>query len=307
MSDRGRGDRDDRGWGLRPGDEIDPTLVVLEPLGGGDRYEVFRAWDRELFCQVAVKVVRPARVTHDRTITALDRESSIAARLSHPNLVRFLRRRIDGERPHLVLELITAQTVADHLRDIGPVSIPEMCLLGIRMLSALHYMHGQHVLHLDVKPSNLTMGAPPRLLDLSIARPFAGPLRLREPIGTAAYMAPEQCLPGEDVTAAADVYGLAATMYEALTGMQPFSDGADQGAAPEERYPQLTEDPLPLEDALGAVPRGLSQVLAAALARDPARRPGTLDAAVALQGVLEELGLTELYAWPKGTKVRPPS
>lgn len=298
---------DDRGWGLHPGDEIDASLVVLEPLGGGDRYEVFRAWDRELFCQVAVKVVRPDRVRHDRTITALDREAATAARLSHPNLVRFLRRRIDGERPYLVLELISAQTVADHLRDIGPVSVPEMCLLGIRMLSALHYMHGQHVLHLDVKPSNLTMGAPPRLLDLSIARPFAGPLRLRDPIGTAAYMAPEQCLPGEDVTPAADVFGLAATMYEALTGMQPFSDGAEKGASAEERYPQLVEEPLPLEDALGAVPRGLSQVLTAALGRNAARRPGTLDAAVALQGVLEELGLSELYAWPKGTQVRPRS
>lgn len=291
-------------WGLHPGGEIDDTLIVLEHLGGGSRYEVFRAWDRLLFCQVAVKVVRPDRVTNDRTITALDREASIASRLAHPNLVRLLRMRIAGDRPYIVLELITAQTVADHLSGIGRVSAPEMCLLGIRMLSALHYLHSQHVLHLDVKPSNLTMGAPPRLLDLSIARVFAHDLELRSAIGTAAYMAPEQCR-GGIATPATDVFGLAATMYEALTGMQPFSDGRSDGTSPEERYPQLVEDALPLTQALGTVPRALDEVVMAGLAKDPRRRPSAIEAAIALQRALEELGITELYAWPKGTAVRP--
>lgn len=293
-------------WGLRPGAEIDDTLVVLEHLGGGSRYEVFRAWDRVLFCQVAVKVVRPERVANDRTITALDREASIAARLAHPNLVRLLRTRIEGQRPYIVLELITAQTVADHLRDIGPVSVPEMCLLGIRMLSALYHMHAGRVLHLDVKPSNLTMGAPPRLLDLSLARVFAGSLDLGSPIGTAAYMAPEQCR-GGTATAATDVFGLAATMYEGLTGMQPFSEGTEGAESLEERYPQLVEEALPLRQALGVVPKALDAVVMAGLASDPSTRPTPIDAAVALQEALEQLGITELLAWPKGTKVRPKS
>lgn len=291
-------------WGLRPGDEIDDTLVVLGHLGGGHRYEVFRAWDRELFCQVAVKVIRPHRVTSDRTINGLDREASIAARLTHPNLVRLLRTKIRGERPYIVLELITAQTVGDHLRDIGPVSVPEMCLLGIRMLSALHYMHTQQVLHLDVKPANLTMGAPPRLLDFSIARTFAGPLRMRDAIGTAAYMAPEQCQHGY-AGPATDVFGLGATMYEALTAIQPFREGDEHAKTREERYPQLAEDPEPIRDIVPAVPRALEEVIMRALDRDPARRPNAMAAAIALQNVLEELGIAELYAWPKGTKVRP--
>lgn len=291
-------------WGLKPGDEIDDTLVALQHLGGGHRYEVFRAWDRELFCQVAVKVIRPHRVMSDRTINGLDREASIASRLAHPNLVRLLRTNIRGDRPYIVLELITAQTVGDHLRDIGPVSVPEMCLLGVRMLSALHYMHSQHVLHLDVKPANLTMGAPPRLLDFSIARAFAGPLRMRDSIGTAAYMAPEQCEHGF-ATPATDVYGLGATMYEALTAMQPFRDGDSASKVREERYPQLVEDPEPVRDIVGAVPAALNDVIMRSLDRDPARRPDTIEAAVALQKVLEDLDIKELFAWPKGTKVRP--
>lgn len=291
-------------WGLRPGDEIDDTLVVLGHIGGGHRYEVFRAWDRELFCQVAVKAIRPHRVISDRTINGLDREASIAARLAHPNLVRLLRTKIDGERPYIVLELITAQTVADHLRDIGAVSVPEMCLLGIRMLSALHHMHSHHVLHLDVKPSNLTMGAPPRLLDLSLARVFATGLRMRSSIGTAAYMPPEQCDHGF-ATPASDVFGLGATMYEALTAMQPFREGDRDSKVREERYPQLVEDPLPLRDIVPAIPPDLEAVVMRSLDRDQERRPSVLDAAIALEKVLEDLGVKELQAWPKGTKVRP--
>ncbi len=291
-------------WGLRPGDEIDDTLVVLDHLGGGHRYEVFRAWDRLLFCQVAVKVIRPHRVNSDPTVNGLDREASIAGRLAHPNLVRLLRTKIRGDRPYIVLELITAQTVGDHLRDIGGVSVPEMCLLGIRMLSALHYMHTQNVVHLDVKPSNLTMGAPPRLLDFSLARTFALPLRMRDTIGTAAYMPPEQCSHGY-VTPASDVFGLGATMYEALTAIQPFRDGDRGSKIREERYPQLAEDPQPIRDIVNAVPSALEEVIMRSLDRDPERRPKTVDAAIALQKVLEDLGINELFAWPKGTKVRP--
>lgn len=294
----------DPSWGLGPGDEIDDSLVVLEHLGGGHRYEVFRAWDRGLFCQVAAKVVRPHRVRSDRTINALDREATIATRLAHPNLVRLLRTSIRGERPYIVFELITAQTVEGHLRDIGPVSVPEMCLLGIRMLSALQHMHAQHVLHLDVKPSNITMGAPPRLLDLSLARTFAGPLHMRDTIGTATYMPPEQCSHGF-ATPASDVFGLGATMYEALTTMHPFSEGDKNSTIREERYPQLVEDVEPIHDVVGAVPRALDEVIMRSLDRDPERRPRAIEAAMALEKVLEDLGITELLAWPKGTKVRP--
>lgn len=79
----------------------------------------------------------------------------------------------------MVFECITAQTLGDHLADEGEVSVPKTCLLGIRMLSALHYLHSRSVLHLEIKPDNLTMGDPPRLLDLSLARSFAGPLKMR--------------------------------------------------------------------------------------------------------------------------------
>ncbi len=293
-------------WELSTGQEIDRSLVVIGGLGGGSRYEVFRAWDRELFCQVAVKVMRPHRVHEDRVMDGFEREIGIASRLHHPNLVRLLRWTAAPPRPYMVLEYVTAQTVSAHLENIGEVSIPEACLLGIRMLSALHYMHANHVLHLDVKPDNVTMGDPPRLLDFSLAQAFSGPVKLRHTMGTAAYMPPEQFMHGE-VTPQSDLFGFGATLYEALSGMRSFREGDETAIDKAEHYPQLVEDPQPLHEVID-LPQMLERVVMACLALDPARRPGSaLETAVALQTVLEQLGTEELYAWPKGLRVRPPS
>lgn len=292
-------------WELRRGDEIDPTLVALDPLGGGSRYEVFAAWDRLLFCKVAVKIVRPDRIDSERSLARVELEAAIAARLTHPNLVRFLRWNPALPRPYLVFEYIGAQTVADHLRDIGPVTVAETCLLGIRMLSALHYLHSVSVLHLDVKPSNVTMGDPPRLLDLSVARFAPGPLQLRSPIGTAQYMAPEQCTPSH-VSTRTDFWGLGATLYEALTGAAPFDAGEPEASEPGERYPQLVERPTPLREVMPELPRPLDEVVMQCLAADPRERPDSaVEMALALHRVLEGFGHEELYAWPKGVDIRP--
>ena len=290
-------------WDIAPGQEIDRSLVAIAAIGGGSRYEVFRAWDRELFCQVAVKVMRPHRVQEDRVMDGFEREVGIASRLRHPNLVRLLRWSSAPPRPYMVLEYVSAQSVADHLESIGEVSIPEACLLGIRMLSALHYMHTNHVLHLDVKPDNVTMGDPPRLLDFSLAQPFSGPVKLRHTMGTAPYMPPEQFMHGE-VSPQSDLFGFGATLYEALTGLRPFREGDAEAIDKARAYPQLVEDAQPLHEIVD-LPDLLERVVMTCLARDPAHRPrSAVETAIALETVLETLGTEELYAWPKGLRVR---
>jgi serine/threonine protein kinase len=296
---------DDRNpkWDLKRGAEIDPTLVVVDTLGLGTRYEAYRAWDRKLFCEVAVKVIRPHRVGDDRALEGFERETSIGMRLSHPYLVRFLRWSHAPPRPYLVMEYVYAQTLGDHLADVGPVSVPETCLLGIRMAGALHHLHQNGVLHLDVKPHNVTMGDPPKLLDLSLARAFSGPVKLRHTIGTDSYMPPEQCDHGE-ATPQSDLFSLGATLYESVSGTRPFPEGDATAEQRANQYPQLVLDPVPLSDVADP-PRALEQVVMACLQRDPARRPrSAVDIAVALENVLEGLGLKELFAWPKGVRVR---
>lgn len=290
-------------WGLKRGDEIDPSLVVIDPLGGGTRYEVFRAWDRTLFCEVAVKVLRPHRLDDRHALAGFEREVSIARRLEHPNLVRFLRESRALPRPYFVLEHIRAQTLEDHLDAHDDVSVPEICLLGVRMCSALAYMHDQSILHLDVKPANLTMGDPPRLLDLSLARYAPGPIPLGGEIGTSAYMAPEQCR-SEPVTPRTDLWGLGATLYEGLTGMQPFSEGDEESKVPSEMYPQLVEEAEPLRERYPELPPKLDRAILACLQHDPAKRPGSArELAVALEEVLEDFRIDELLAWPRGLPI----
>jgi len=298
----GRPDTDPR-WDLRRGQDIDKSLVVIDSLGTGSRYETYRAWDRLLFCETAVKVVRPHRVDDERAIMGFEREATIGARLTHPNVVRVLRWSAQVPRPYLVMEYVTAPTLGDHLNDTGAVSVPEISLLGIRMASALHHLHAASVLHLDVKPENVTMGEPPKLLDLSLARTVAGPLRLKHAIGTPAYMAPEQCDHGL-ATPQSDLFGLGATLYEGVSAMRPFQEGDPDSEVRTERYPQLELDAPPL-DEVENVPRALSQIVMACLQRDPARRPrSAIDVAVALHAVLESFALKELFAWPKGLRIR---
>ena len=101
-------------------------------------------------------------------------------------------------------------------------------------------------MHLDVKPSNIVMGGPPRLIDLSVARTLAEAAALRAPIGTDAYMAPEQCEPDGRLGPPADVFGLAATLYTGLTGTRPFPPCEDPlAAADRHRRPRSPAAPLP--------------------------------------------------------------
>ncbi len=124
------------------------------------------------------------------------------------------------------------------------------------------------MVHLDVKPSNVIMGAPARLIDLSVARSAEAAATLRHPIGTDAYMAPEQCDPPGSGTPgfASDVFGLGATLFEAIAGRTPYDDGRPDAADAADRFPQLVDLPDALPDR---VPADVAAVVDACLAPTP--------------------------------------
>jgi serine/threonine protein kinase len=275
-------------WDLREGDEIAPGRSAIKRLGGGFRYEAYLGWDDHLRSLVVVKVVRPGLVEDRRTLRGLESEVRLLDRLSHPVLVRSFGADLGGPRPHVVLEHLEGPRLSTLLRKYGPLLPEQLVPLSLQLCAAIHYLAREGVAHLDIKPSNVIMGGPPRLIDLSVARTLEQCERLSSPVGTDAYMSPEQCRPeaGVPVGPAADVWGLGVTLFQAVCGERPFRSGDPDSREPSERWPQLVEAARPLDDGVSAA---ISGPIMACLAHDPADRPTPADVAERLELVLEGL------------------
>jgi serine/threonine protein kinase len=275
-------------WEFQEADEIVPGRLALRRLGGGNRYETYLAWDDRLMAIVVVKLIRPDQVEDPEAVSNLRREADALERLAHPVLVRGFGAVLDGPRPHLVMEHLEGPTLRSLVKRYGPTSLLQLLPLALHVCSALHYMAAIEMVHLDVKPANIVMGAPPRLIDLSIARSISDARRVRSPIGTDPYMAPEQCQPtaGPKLGPASDVWGLGASLYEALTGHLPFTKGSRKAAAPAARFPQLWEEPIPLSKA---VPQAIRDLIIRCLAKDPGDRPTASQLALELEPIIAAL------------------
>jgi len=275
-------------WRLREGNEIAPGLSALKLLGGGLRYEAYLAWDARLYSMVVVKVVRPGLVDDARTLAGLAEEVEMLGRLHHPVLVRSFGADLDGPRPHVVLEHLEGPRLSTLVRKYGPLPAEQLLPLALQLCAAVHYLAREGVVHLDIKPSNIIMGAPARLIDLSVARTTEECRHLRSAVGTDSYMAPEQCLPeeGAPVGPAADVWGIGVTLYRAVAGERPYEKGDPDAPHPHERWPQLVSAPEPLPDK---VPLAIADPIMGCLAYDPADRPSATELADALEPVLGAL------------------
>lgn len=273
-------------WGFAEGDEIVHGRIALETLGGGSDFEVFLAWEEHMHSLVVVKVVRPNLVDDEHTLRSLAREAGLLRRLAHPVIVRGFGGTLDGARPHIVLEHLEGVPLSAAIRSTGRLDLHQLVPLAYQLASGLQYLANEGIVHLDVKPDNVILGLPPRLVDLSIARTVEDAGRLRGPIGTDAYMPPEQCDPGlASVGTPADVWGLGATLFHAVAGAAPFprQQGFDR-EDPEERFPQLTAGAAP---ALPEAPPQLAEIVAACLVFEPSARPAAGEVADRLGPLIE--------------------
>jgi serine/threonine protein kinase len=223
-------------------------------------------------------------VADARALRGLAGEAHLLERLGHPVIVRSFDAVLDGPRPHLVLEYLEGPRLSTLIRKYGPLEREQLLPLGLQLCSAVHYLAGEGIVHLDVKPSNIIMGAPARLIDLSIAQPIERLAGTRHRIGTDAYMAPEQCDPTGrgPITTATDVWGIGVTLHHAASGRPPFR----RPSSGEDRYPQLTEAPAPLPDR---VPSAFRELLDACLAPDAADRPTAAELAAELELLVDAL------------------
>jgi eukaryotic-like serine/threonine-protein kinase len=230
-----------------------PGYRLIEHLSRTRRFDTYEVWSEERACSCVAKVVRDDRRGDQRVREALIAEGNRLIALVHPHIVRGYEL-LSQPDPALIMETLDGETLA-HLIDRHPTGLPaeDVAWLGIHLASALRYLHGRDLLHLDVKPGNVVAEAGrAKLLDLSCARP---PGRHGRGIGTWCYLAPEQENGGE-LGPPTDVWGVGMTLYEAATG------DAVEGRPPSAR---------------GRTADALAAAIDGCLEPDPARRP-SLDA-----------------------------
>jgi len=275
-------------WEFEEGEELCPGRIVLKPVGGGNRYEVCLVWDERLYALGIAKVLRPDQAEDEKALRDLGLEVEALGALAHPTLVRSFDAVLEGPRPHVLIEHLEGPSLRRLIKRDGAIAIEQLLPLAAHVAGALQYMAQAGYVHLDVKPDNIVMGLPPRLIDLSIARTLERAERTDGPLGTDPYMAPEQCVPREEATGPigppTDVWGLGATLFHAVSGERPFLPGTGNDGAG--RFPQLVEDPEPLPSR---VPGELSSLILAMLDRDPAARPSSAEVVERLQPLVAEL------------------
>jgi serine/threonine protein kinase len=272
-------------WGFEEGEEIAPGRAVLKVLGGGNRYEACLVWDDALFALAVAKVLRPDQAEDEKALRDLGREVEALEALAHPSLVRCFDAILGGPHPHVLIEHLEGPSLRRLIKRDGAIALTQLLPLAAHVAGALQYMAQNGYVHLDVKPDNIVMGVPPRLIDLSIARTVERAAKTEGPIGTDPYMPPEQCEPGHGrIGPAADAWGLGATLFHAVTGEKPFLAGSGHEGI--ERFPQLSEPPgeLPAQ-----IPDALKTLIGELLNPDPSRRPSCGEAVQRLEPLLAEL------------------
>lgn len=274
-------------WEFEEGAEIRPGRTALKPVGGGNRYEVWLVWDEALFALGIAKLIRPDQTGDEKALRDLEREVDALTSLTHPTLIRSFDAEFEGRHPHVLIEHLEGPSLRRLIRRDGAIGLEQLLPLAAHVAGALQYMANCGYVHLDVKPDNIVMGVPPRLIDLSIARTLERAARTSGPLGTDPYMAPEQCVEtadGSEIGAAADAWGLGATLFHAVSGEKPFPRGSGEGGP--ERFPQLVEPPQELP---ARVPATLQDLIFELLDPDPARRPSCGEVVGRLEPLLAEL------------------
>lgn len=254
-----------------------PRYRLIRRLGSGGMGEVHLAEDLALGREVAVKVLRRTLAT-DLFISKFRDEARIVAQLSHPGIVGVFDIGQQGAWSYIVMEYVRGPNLATLVSSSVPPPPAELISIIASVADAMAYAHRRGVVHRDLKPANILVGVDGavKVTDFGIARVLAGEGSDQTAfsaaglqVGTINYMAPEQLLQ-DHADARTDIYLLGTTLYFCLGRRYPFRG---EGAAQEKT---LREAPR-LSTWLKTISAPLDDLLACALARDPARRPPSME------------------------------
>ena len=266
---------------INDGAELEGRYRILRRLGEGGMGAVYEAEHTALGRRVAIKVLHAHVAKMPDAVKRFAREARAAAEIGHPNIVEVFDTGTYLGEPFLVMELLRGETLADRLARPELVPCEEACRIIGYVLSALAAAHAKGIIHRDLKPENVFLlegdgKQSVKLLDFGVSKFRRVSATLDQttqegiPVGTPAYMAPEQWMGRRDIDHRADLFAVGVMLYELLTGGLPY-EGANQGELFLEivRGSSLPVGPSLLEDD---VPEGLDAAVLRALDRERERR-----------------------------------
>lgn len=270
---------------LEAGKALAPGYEIIAHLHQSHNFDVYDVWSEERACRCIAKAPRQDLVKSEKVWRSLLWEGRLLKKLTHPHIVRVYEI-LKEPHPALILETLTGATLS-YIIDTGHRRLPisDVVYLGLHLCSAIHYLHGHGILHLDLKPSNIVSERQmAKILDLSIARPSG---RAKRGAGTRQYMAPEQ-VRGELVSPATDVWGIGAVLFEAATARTPFnagdetdsddytgseSEGGTETGTDLDSHEQVLRRADPVRVHRRRVPATLADAIDSCLEPEPVRRP----------------------------------
>ena len=270
-----------------------PGLVYVQPVGSGGYADVFLYEQQMPRMNVAVKVLKGEGLTPAIRRQFSDEADTMAQLADHPYIVQVFRSdtAADG-RPYLVMKYYPPPNLAVRARS-ERFTVEEVLRTGIQLASAVETAHRAGITHRDIKPANVLVSqyGAPGLTDFGIAGRGGAAVDDDDDVGVSVPWAPPEVLFGQsNGDARADVYSLAATLWQLLVGRSPFEvPGGDNTAYA--LMPRIRANPVP-STGRADVPVSLERLLAQAMAKDPANRPAT---ALALARALQEIEQEQRY------------
>ena len=241
---------------------------IIEKIGNGGMATVYKATDKVLKRDVAVKILRDEFTTDEEFIKRFDVEAQSAARLTHPNIVSIYDVGVEDNLHYIVMELIKGKTLKEIiLEERGPLPWKWSVNVAIQIASALETAHRNNIIHRDIKPHNIiiTEDGIAKVTDFGIAKAVSNSTitAFGTTIGSVHYFSPEHAR-GGFTDAKSDLYSLGVVLYEMVTGKVPFDADTPVSVA----LKHMQEKPEEPVEVNPNVPIAVNNIIMKALQKD---------------------------------------